>query len=163
MNNALCAFPTVNVVKQSGSVRICGDFKPLHKFMVVDQHPMPHLSDLFTVLVGGQNLSNLDLSDAYNQLSRLLIGHDATFDQIRQQDEEAEQVVASLETQHVINGPIVYKQLQKYVRKDAVLQEIIRYIQEGCMASKIIECKRQIVFFLQTSTFSYRWMPFEAW
>ena len=64
-------------------------------------------------------------------LSRLPIGHDETFDQIRQQDEEAEQFVASLETQNVKNGPIVHKQLQKYVRKDAVLQEIIRYIQEG--------------------------------
>ena len=67
-NNALCAFPTVNVVKQSGSVQICGDFKPLNKFMVVDQHPIPHLSHLFTVLVGGQKFSKLYLSDAYNQL-----------------------------------------------------------------------------------------------
>ena len=58
VNNALCAFPTVNVVKQSGSVRICGDFKPLNKFMVVDQHSIPQLSDLFTVLVGGQKFSN---------------------------------------------------------------------------------------------------------
>ena len=36
--------------------------------MVVDQQPIPHLSDLFTVLVGGQKFSKLDLSDAYNQL-----------------------------------------------------------------------------------------------
>ncbi len=61
-------FPTVNVVKQSGSVQIYGDFKPLNKFMVADQHPIPRLSDLFTVLMGGQKVSNLDLSDAYNQL-----------------------------------------------------------------------------------------------
>ena len=66
VNNALCAFPTVNVVKQSGSVRICGDFKPLNKFIVVDQLPIPHLSHLFTVLVGGQKFSKLDLSDAWN-------------------------------------------------------------------------------------------------
>ena len=58
-------------------------------------------------------------------LSCLPIGHDESFDQIRQQDEEAEQFVASLETQNVKNGPIVYKQLQKYIRKDAVLQKII--------------------------------------
>ena len=68
VNNALCAFPTVNVVKQSGSVQICGDFKPLNKFMVVDQHPIPHLSDLFTVVLEVQKFSKLDLSDAYNQL-----------------------------------------------------------------------------------------------
>ena len=58
--------------------------------------------------------------------SRLSIGLDKTFDQFRQKDEEAEQFVASLETQNIRNGPIVYKQLQKYVRKDAFLQEIIR-------------------------------------
>ena len=68
VNNALCAFPTVNVVMQSGSVRICGDFKPLNKYMVVDQHPIPHLFDLFTILVRGQKFSKIDLSDAYNQL-----------------------------------------------------------------------------------------------
>ena len=59
VNNALCAFPTVNVVMQSGPVRICGDFKPLKKYMVVDQHPIPHLSDLFTVLVGGGGKNSL--------------------------------------------------------------------------------------------------------
>ena len=68
VNNSLCAFPTVNIVKQSGSVRVCGDFKDINKFMVVDQHPIPHLSDLFTVLVGRQKFSKIDLSDAYNQL-----------------------------------------------------------------------------------------------
>ena len=68
VNNALCTFPIVNVVKQSGSVRICGDFKPLNKFMVSDHHPIPHLSHHFTVLVGEQKFSNLNLSDAYNQL-----------------------------------------------------------------------------------------------
>ena len=84
-------------------------------------------------------------------LSRLPIGHDETFDQIRQQDEEAEQFVASLKIQTVENGPIVYKQLRKYVRKQAVLQEIIRYIQEGCPAKLSNEsvkpyssCKRQL-------------------
>ena len=61
-------YALVNAVKQSESVQICGDFKRLNKFMVVDQHPIPHLSDIFTVLVGGQKFSKLDLSDAYNQL-----------------------------------------------------------------------------------------------
>ena len=49
-NAAYVLFQLSNVVKQPGSVRICGDFKHLNKFMVVDQHPIPHLSDLFTVL-----------------------------------------------------------------------------------------------------------------
>ena len=61
VNNALCAFPTVNVVKQSGSVRICGDFKPLNKFMMVDQHLIPHLSD-----------HSVFSSEGKNSLSRLV-------------------------------------------------------------------------------------------
>ena len=67
-------------------------------------------------------------------LSRHPFGHDKTFDQFSRQDVEADQFVANLETQNVKNGPIVYKQLQNYVRKDAVLREIIRYIKEGWSA-----------------------------
>ena len=78
-------------------------------------------------------------------LSRLPIGHDETFDQIGQQDEVAEQFVASLETQNVKNGPIAYKQLQKYVRRDAVLQEIIRYIQEGWPAKLSMQASNRIL------------------
>ena len=65
---AACAFPTVNVVKPSGEIRICGDFKPLNRFLAVDQYPIPHPMDLFSALTGGQKFSKLDLSDACNQL-----------------------------------------------------------------------------------------------
>ena len=68
INNALCAFQTVNVMKPSGAIRICGDFKPVNKSLIVDQYPIPRPSDLFSTLVGGQKFSKLDLSDAYNQL-----------------------------------------------------------------------------------------------
>ena len=75
--------------------------------------------------------------------------------EVRQQDEEVDQFVASLETQNVKNGPIViYKQLQKYAKKDAILQKNHSTHSEG-MVNKVIECKRQTVFFLQTSTFNY--------
>ena len=54
-NNAcIMRFSTVDVVKQLRSGGVCGDFKPLNKFMVVDQHLILHLFGLFTVLAGGQ-------------------------------------------------------------------------------------------------------------
>ena len=58
----------MNVVKPSLAIRICGDFKPLNKSLIVDQNPIPRPSDLFSTLAGGQKFSKLDLSDAYNQL-----------------------------------------------------------------------------------------------
>ena len=36
--------------------------------LIVDQYPTPRPSDLFSTLAGGQKFSELDLSDAYNQL-----------------------------------------------------------------------------------------------
>ena len=59
IDNALCSFPTVNVVKPSGAIRICGDFKPLNKSLIVDQYPIPRPSDLFSTLAGGQKFSKL--------------------------------------------------------------------------------------------------------
>ena len=40
VNIALCAFSTVNIVKPNDDIRICGDFKPLNRIMVVDQYPI---------------------------------------------------------------------------------------------------------------------------
>jgi hypothetical protein len=68
VNNALFAFPTVNVLKSSGAVRVCGDFKPLDKLLVVYRYPIPLICDLFSALAGKRKFSKLDLSDAYNQL-----------------------------------------------------------------------------------------------
>ena len=52
----------------SGEICICGDFKPLNRFLAVDQHPIPRPMDLFSALTGGQKFSRHDLSDTYNQL-----------------------------------------------------------------------------------------------
>ena len=68
VETARCAFPTVNVVKASGAVRICGDFKPLNRFLLVDQQPIPLATDLFRTLAGGKKFTRIDLSDAYHQL-----------------------------------------------------------------------------------------------
>ena len=66
VDNACCAFPTVNVIKPSGDIRICGDFKPLNAILTVDQHPIP--CQLFNALAGGERFTKLDLSNAYNQV-----------------------------------------------------------------------------------------------
>ena len=66
--NTLCAFPTVNVVKPIGAIRICGAFKPLNQILIVDQYPIPIPTELFSALAGGQRFSKIDLKDAYNQL-----------------------------------------------------------------------------------------------
>ena len=68
VNIALCAFPTANIVKPNGDIRICGDFKPLNRIMVVDQYPIPIPAEMFSSLAGGKMFSKIDLKDAYNQL-----------------------------------------------------------------------------------------------
>ena len=54
VNIALCAFRTVNIVKSNGDIRICGDFKPLNRIMVVDQYPIPTPAEMFSSLAGGK-------------------------------------------------------------------------------------------------------------
>jgi hypothetical protein len=50
VDSAICAFPTVNIVKPSGAIRICGDFKSSNQYLVMNQHPIPLPSDLFNSL-----------------------------------------------------------------------------------------------------------------
>ena len=68
VNIALCAFSTVNIVKPNDDIRICCDFKPLNRIMVVDQYPIPIPAEMFSSLAGGKMFSKIDLKDAYNQL-----------------------------------------------------------------------------------------------
>ena len=58
----------MNVVKPNGDIRICGDFKPLNRIMVVDQYSIPIPAEMFSSLAGGKMFSKIDLKDAYNQL-----------------------------------------------------------------------------------------------
>ena len=59
----------VPVLKQDGSVRICGDHKVTVKQAAkVDTYPLPRINDLFASLAGGQSFSKLDLAHAYQQV-----------------------------------------------------------------------------------------------
>lgn len=57
------------VVKQDGTVRICGDYKvTINRALKLEVYPLPRIEELFTALAGGEQFSKLDLSHAYQQL-----------------------------------------------------------------------------------------------
>ena len=47
--------PIVPVIKSSGDVRICGDFKvTVNQFLYIEQYPLPRIKDLFVCKVAGR-------------------------------------------------------------------------------------------------------------
>ncbi|CAC5358317.1 unnamed protein product [Mytilus coruscus] len=63
------ATPIVPVVKRSGGVRICGDFKvTTNQQLQVDQYPLPRIDNIFASLSRGEKFSKIDLRQAYLQL-----------------------------------------------------------------------------------------------
>ena len=63
------AAPIVPVMKQDGSVRVCGDYKTtVNQAMVVDSYPLPRIEDVFASLADGKTFSKVDLTHAYQQL-----------------------------------------------------------------------------------------------
>lgn len=63
------ATPIVPVMKNDGTVRVCGDYKlTVNKVSKLDGYPIPKLDDLYTKLAGGQTFTELDLSHAYEQM-----------------------------------------------------------------------------------------------
>ena len=63
------AAPTVPILKDDGTVRICGDYKQtINQASLCDKYPVPKTEDLFATLNSGENFSKLDLSHAYQQL-----------------------------------------------------------------------------------------------
>lgn len=52
-----------------GAVRLCGDYKvTLNTVLVVDEHPLPTIEELFSKMAGGEKFSKIDLNQAYLQL-----------------------------------------------------------------------------------------------
>ncbi|XP_060581109.1 uncharacterized protein K02A2.6-like [Ruditapes philippinarum] len=69
VNTSEWATPIVPVVKSSGGVRICGDFKvTVNQAINVDKYPLPRIEDIFANLANGKKYSKLDLRQAYLQL-----------------------------------------------------------------------------------------------
>ena len=59
----------VQVPKQYGSVRICGDFKgTINSTLQAEQYPLPRIEDIFAQLAGGIKFSKIDTREAYRQI-----------------------------------------------------------------------------------------------
>ena len=57
------ASPVVPVVKKSGQVCLCGDYKvSINPVLKVDQYPLPRIQDIFASLAGGKRFSKIDLT-----------------------------------------------------------------------------------------------------
>ena len=63
------AAPVIPVVKPSGAIRLCGDYKvSVNPHLEVNKYPLPHPKKIFTALNGGEKFTKLDLSEAYLQI-----------------------------------------------------------------------------------------------
>ena len=63
------AAPVVPVMKQDGTIRLCGDYRvTINKAVKVDAYPLPRVEDLFAALSRGKYFTKLDMSQAYLQL-----------------------------------------------------------------------------------------------
>ena len=59
----------VPIVKEDGTIRICGDYKQtVNQAAKLDNYPIPKVEDLYATLGGGTRFTKLDLSQAYQQL-----------------------------------------------------------------------------------------------
>ena len=63
------AAPLVPIVKNDGSVRLCGDYKiTINQVCRVDPYPLPRIEDIFAELRGGKKFSKIDLHSAYSEI-----------------------------------------------------------------------------------------------
>ena len=69
VQSAEWAAPIVPIMKEDGTIRVCGDYKvTANQAIFVESHPIPRLEELFTKMSGGVVFTKLDLSHAYRQL-----------------------------------------------------------------------------------------------
>lgn len=69
ISNPKWSTPVVPVIKQSGEVRLCGDYKvTLNKAMSAHPYPIPAVKHLLSNLKGGGHYAKIDLAQAYLQL-----------------------------------------------------------------------------------------------
>ncbi|XP_029162530.1 uncharacterized protein K02A2.6-like [Nylanderia fulva] len=63
------ATPIVPVLKKNGGIRICGDYSiTVNPSLIIDEHPLPTMEELFASMSGGTIFSKIDLKQAYLQL-----------------------------------------------------------------------------------------------
>ena len=70
VQNSQWAAPLVPVLKKSGEIRVCANFKlTANRAVKMDQYPLPLVEDIFAQLAGGVIFSKIDLAQAYNQIT----------------------------------------------------------------------------------------------
>ena len=63
------ATPIVPIVKEDGTIRICGDYEEtINQAAKLDNYPIPKIEDLYATLGEGMEFTKLDLSQSYQQL-----------------------------------------------------------------------------------------------
>lgn len=69
INTSEWATPIIPVLKKESTIRICGDYSvTLNPNLLVDDHPLPTIDELFASIAGGTTFSKIDLRQAYLQL-----------------------------------------------------------------------------------------------
>ncbi|XP_039306745.1 uncharacterized protein K02A2.6-like [Solenopsis invicta] len=69
VNTSRWATPIVQVLKKNNRVRLCGDFSVTsNPNLVIDEHPLPTVDELFAAMAGGTKFTKIDLEQAYLQL-----------------------------------------------------------------------------------------------
>lgn len=69
ISNPTWSTPVVPIIKSSGDVRLCGDYKvTLNKAMADHVYPIPSINHLLSNLKGGGYYAKIDLAQAYLQL-----------------------------------------------------------------------------------------------
>ncbi|GFT19252.1 uncharacterized protein K02A2.6 [Trichonephila clavipes] len=67
------ATPVVPVVKSDGSIRLCADYSvTLNPNLIVPQHPLPRLDEIFGSLNGGKQFTKLDLETVHPDSQKLM-------------------------------------------------------------------------------------------
>ena len=69
VQHAEWATPIVPVMKQNGTVRICGDYKTaINQSTITESYPLPRIDGLLSSLAGGKAFTKMDLAHAYMQV-----------------------------------------------------------------------------------------------
>lgn len=70
IENSQWGTPIVPVVKPSGNLRPCADYKvTVNKLIIDKKYPIPRIEDIFTRMNKGKFVCTLDISNAYLHLS----------------------------------------------------------------------------------------------
>lgn len=69
VNTSRWATPIVPILKRDNKIRLCGDFKvTINPNLLVDEHPLLTVDELFSTMAGGEKFSKIDLKNGYLQL-----------------------------------------------------------------------------------------------